>query len=102
MKTLVLGPDEVREALNPVLHPRRQVFLVNLDGDIFCCDLDDGWVRFKRPVGLQHRKWATAVKAAVDALSLQLETARAVHSDLVERTEPFGLSSSPNIIVRLD
>lgn len=101
MKTLVLGPDAVREALNPYLFPRRQVFLVTLDGDILCCDLDEGWMSFKRPRALRHKEWARAVEAAVLALTYQAMAARAIHDDIEDRTEPC-ISSSPTVIVRLD
>ncbi len=101
MKTLVLGPDAVREALNPYLFPRRQVFLVTLDGDIVCCDLDEGWMVFKRPPGFLHKEWARAVEGAVIALTQQAMSARAIHDDIEDRTEPCVMRPSPTVIVSL-
>lgn len=95
MKNLVLGPEDVREALNPQNFPKRHVFMVTLEGDILCCDVDEGWLAFRRPRGLTNRQWAKAVRAAVDALNHQALVARSIHDDIEERTEPGGAVVEP-------
>ena len=100
MKTLVLGPEEVREALDPRTNPKRHVFLVTLEGDIICCDVDSGWIAFRRPRGLRNREWAVAVKAAVEAINHHAVVARSIHDDICERTEPGGSYIEPVYVHR--
>lgn len=88
MKTLVLGPEEVREALDPKKHPKRHVFLVSIDGDIICCDVDEGWLLFKRPVGLKNKQWCVSIRAAISAMQHHLLVAKSIHDELKETTEP--------------
>ena len=90
MKTLVLGPEEVREALDPKNHPKRHVFLVSVDGDIICCDVDEGWLLFKRPQGVKNRKWCEAIRAAISSMQHHILVAKSIHDDLRETTEPEG------------
>lgn len=88
MKTLVLGPEEVRVALDPKNYPKRHVFVVSVDGDIICCDVDEGWMIFKRPSGLRNKEWCVAVRAALSSMQHHLLVAKSIHDDLRETTEP--------------
>lgn len=95
MKTLVLGPEEVREALDPKKYPKRHVFLVSIDGDIICCDVDEGWLIFKRPESLRNRQWCEAIKAAISAMQHHILVAKSIHDDIRETTEPDGHAPTP-------
>lgn len=88
MKTLVLGPEEVREALDPKNFPKRHVFIISIDGDIICCDVDQGWILYRRPPGLRNREWCGALRFAIDSMQHHLLVAKSIHDDLRETTEP--------------
>lgn len=100
MKTLVLGPEEVRVALDPTTNPKRHVFLVTPEGDILCCDLDYGWVVFRRPRGLTNRQWGGAITSAVKSLKHHSMVASAIQEDIEERTEPGGSLPEPVYVHR--
>jgi hypothetical protein len=87
MKTLVLGPDAVREALDPRRYPKRHVFLVSVDGAIICCDVDAGWITFQRPTGLTHKEWCVAIKAAISSMQHHLLVAKSIHDDIRDSTD---------------
>jgi hypothetical protein len=88
MKTLVLGPEEVRAALDPKNYPKRHVFLVAIDGSIICCDLDDGWLMFQRPENVKNRDWCVAIRGAISSMNHHLLVAKSIHDDVRETTEP--------------
>lgn len=88
MRTLVLGPDDVREALDPRNHPKRHVFLVSVEGDVICCDLDGGWVRFTKPPHIRHKDWSTVLKAAISHMQHYIFLTKNIHDNLLEDTEP--------------
>lgn len=87
MKTLVLGPEEVREALDPKKYPKRHVFLVSVDGSIICCDVDAGWLMFQRPTGITNKEWCVALQAALSTMKHHLLVAKSIHADIRDSTE---------------
>lgn len=84
MHHLDLGPEEVRAALDPKNFPKRHVFLVTTDGDIFVCDIDFGWMVFRRPGHVSNRAWCEALRAAISSMQHHLLVAKTIHDALRE------------------
>jgi hypothetical protein len=88
MKTLELGPEEVRAALDPTEYPKRQVFLVTAEGTVICSDVEEGWIAFTRPKGVRNKAWCMALKAAISSMQFHLLAAKSIHDEMWEVTEP--------------
>lgn len=86
MHSLDLGPEEVREALSPKNFPKRHVFLITVDGDIFVNDIDLGWMVFRRPKGMIHKDWCRALRAAVSSMQHHLLVAKTIHDSFRDAT----------------
>lgn len=82
MHSLDLGPEEVREALDPKNFPKRHVFLITMDGDIFVCDIDLGWMVFRRQKTNTRKEWSVALRAAISSMQYHMIRAKAVYDEL--------------------
>lgn len=88
MKSIVYSPEEVKAALEPTRNPKRHVFLITTAGDIICCDVDSGWIRFVRPESCTLREWGMALKSAITAMQHHLKVAKSIHDDFMDTTQP--------------
>ena len=101
MKSIVLGPEQVREALDPKNYPKRHIFLVSIDGDIYCCDLDEGWLVFRKPQNVTYRDWCVALRGAISSMQHYILVAKSIHDELREMPEGATTYEPPstNVLV---
>ena len=98
MLALLLDPDEAREALDPKKYPKRHVFLVSVEGDIICCDLDEGWIRITKPPEIQNLEWCAVLKAAISHMQHYTILAKLIHDNLRETSEAVP-KPQPSVMV---